>query len=101
MMIGYTLVEELRFSSNNVEGGNGVKQCPNCSTKNQDNAAFCENCGTDLRNVAAMPNEKAATAGDFLNRAKEATAAGAKKAKETAKTGAAKVKAFLSFSGYR
>ena len=68
-----------------------MKQCPNCSTQNQDDAAFCENCGTDLRNVApapvggpGAPRGGSGAAGDFFNKAKEAAAEGARKAREAA-----------------
>lgn len=71
-----------------------MKQCPNCSAKNTDNAVFCESCGADLRNVTIMPDERSTTVGDFLSKAKEAATTGAKKAKEAAETGTAKVKAY-------
>ena len=66
-----------------------MKQCPNCSAKNQDDAAFCENCGADIRNVAATPGGPAAGS-DFLKKAGDALSSGAKKAREAAEAGAQK-----------
>lgn len=31
-----------------------MKRCPKCKTKNQNNAAFCENCGNKLKNKDKM-----------------------------------------------
>lgn len=68
-----------------------MKECPSCKAKNRNDAAFCTECGADLKDVPATADEWAAAAGSLLNKAKEAAATGAKKAKEAAQTGAAKV----------
>ena len=47
-----------------------MKECPSCKAKNKNDAAFCAECGADLKDVATA-------AGSLLNKAKEA-AAGAK-----------------------
>ena len=53
-----------------------MKECPSCKAKNKNDAAFCAECGADLKDVATA-------AGSLLNKAKEA-AAGAKKSREAA-----------------
>ena len=68
-----------------------MKECPSCKAKNRNDAAFCTECGADLKDVPATADEWAVAAGDFLNKAKAAATTGAKKAKEAAQTGAAKV----------
>lgn len=68
-----------------------MKQCPNCSARNDDNAAFCEGCGTDLRNVPVTPEGGPAAAGGFFDKAKEMAAAGARKAKEAASAGSQRI----------
>ncbi len=68
-----------------------MKECPSCKAKNRNDAAFCTECGADLKDVPATADGWAAAAGSLLNKAKEAAATGAKKAKEAAQTGAAKV----------
>lgn len=69
-----------------------MKECPSCKAKNQNDAAFCTECGADLKDVPATADEWAAAAGDFLNKAKAAATTGAKKAKEAAIVGAQKAK---------
>lgn len=68
-----------------------MKECPSCKAKNRNDAAFCTECGADLKDVPATADEWASAAGDFLNKAKAAATTGAKKAKEAAQTGAARV----------
>lgn len=68
-----------------------MKECPNCKTKNKNDAEFCTGCGADLKDIPATADEWTAAAGDLLNKAKEAAATGAKKAKEAAAIGAEKV----------
>lgn len=68
-----------------------MKECPSCKAKNRNDAAFCTECGADLKDVPAAADEWASAAGDLLNKAKTAATTGAKKAREAAQTGAAKV----------
>lgn len=69
-----------------------MKQCPSCETKNKNDAAFCSNCGAELKDVPVSTDDWAAAAGSFLNKAKEAAAIGAEKVREAAATGAEKAK---------
>lgn len=71
-----------------------MKQCPNCSAKNQDNAVICENCGADLKDAAITHDERSAVATNFLKKTGDVFNAGAKKAKNAAEAGTAKVKAY-------
>lgn len=71
-----------------------MKTCPSCKAKNQNDADFCIECGTTLKDVPAQADEWTSAAGDLLNKAKGAAATGAQKAKEAATVGAAKVKVY-------
>lgn len=67
-----------------------MKQCPKCAAKNDNSAAFCQECGESLAGVTADQSDLSAKAGAFLNKAKEAANAGAQKAAEAAAAGAEK-----------
>lgn len=68
-----------------------MKECPSCKTKNRNDAVFCTECGASLKDVPAA-DQWAAAAGDFLNKAKETAAVGAKKVKDAAAAGAEKAR---------
>lgn len=63
-----------------------MKECPSCKAKNQNDAFFCTECGTSLKDIPATVER------GFLDKAKEAAVAGTRKARDAAAVGAQKAK---------
>lgn len=63
-----------------------MKQCPTCSTKNPDNASFCQCCGKSLEYVSGGTNTISSAVGDIFNAAKGVLQEGLDKLAEPSKT---------------
>lgn len=68
-----------------------MKFCPKCGAQNQDDSAFCQQCGQKLEMPEASTGDLGAglggvgaAGGEFLNKAGDLFSAGAKRAKEAA-----------------
>mgnify|MGYP002856065623 CR=1 FL=1 len=61
-----------------------MKICPKCSTQLNDNVGFCNNCGTNVKDVAPVAEAAAEDVKETVNEAAEKIAEEASEAKEAA-----------------